>query len=173
MSHLNGTLEEFKYYFQNTDLKDRKILDVGCRDHNAYSKLNELGLIWTGIDIKPTHPQGEIITMDMVDLKFIDNSFDIIFICHSLEHCENPIKALREFNRVLKEEGYLFISLPCHCEHHILKSDEDHIFCFTQLQIERLLFNCKYNNIKTLKSYKGYSEPDMYNLIAVAQKNKK
>ncbi len=40
--------------------------------------------------------------------------FDIILSCHSLEHIANPIKALKEWKRVLKSNGYILFILPAH-----------------------------------------------------------
>ena len=40
--------------------------------------------------------------------------FDIILSCHSLEHIANPIKALKEWKRVLKSNGYILLILPAH-----------------------------------------------------------
>lgn len=173
MSHLTGTLEGFRYYFQHIDLKDKLILDVGCKDSIAGVYFKNLGLNWTGIDKTPVQPQGEVITMDMTDLKFDAKIFDIVFVCHSLEHCENPIQAIKEFRRVMKDDGYLFISLPCYCKHHILESDEDHIFCFTDWQIIRLLNYCNFEKILVTQSEDGYSQHGLYNLFVTARKNGK
>jgi SAM-dependent methyltransferase len=47
------------------------------------------------------------------DLNTISNNqYDLILSCHSLEHIANPIKALKEWMRVLKPNGYILIILP-------------------------------------------------------------
>jgi SAM-dependent methyltransferase len=38
--------------------------------------------------------------------------FDFVASCHTLEHCANPIKALNEWRRVLKIDGWLALVLP-------------------------------------------------------------
>jgi len=38
--------------------------------------------------------------------------YDFVLSCHSLEHVANPIKALKEWNRVLKNNGHLALVLP-------------------------------------------------------------
>ena len=94
-----------------------------------------------------------------------------MFVCHSLEHCENPLQALREFRRVLKADGHLFISLPCHCVYHIIESDKDHIFCFTNIQLQRILSYADYNFVDCWEGGRnGYEGTDRYNLYAVARK---
>jgi SAM-dependent methyltransferase len=50
---------------------------------------------------------------EATDLRSIDNSkYDFVLSCHSLEHVANPLKALREWNRVLKPGGMLVLVLP-------------------------------------------------------------
>jgi SAM-dependent methyltransferase len=50
---------------------------------------------------------------ESIDLKsFKDNQFDFILSSHSLEHSANPLKALFEFKRVVKNGGYLLIIIP-------------------------------------------------------------
>ncbi len=41
-----------------------------------------------------------------------DQSYDFLLASHVLEHVANPLKALREWRRVLKPDGYAFILLP-------------------------------------------------------------
>lgn len=41
-----------------------------------------------------------------------DNSYDFVLSSHNLEHVANPIKALTEWSRVLKEGGKLVLILP-------------------------------------------------------------
>ena len=41
-----------------------------------------------------------------------DNSYDFILSSHSLEHTANPIKALKEWVRILKPDGKIVIILP-------------------------------------------------------------
>ena len=50
---------------------------------------------------------------DGSDLQIIqDHKYDFVLSCHSLEHIANPIKAVLEWKRILKEEGYLLLILP-------------------------------------------------------------
>jgi SAM-dependent methyltransferase len=41
-----------------------------------------------------------------------DEHYDFVLSCHSLEHVANPLKAIAEWNRVLKPGGYLVLVLP-------------------------------------------------------------
>ncbi len=49
---------------------------------------------------------------DILDLPFEDNSFDIIFCNHVLEHIENDHKAMTELYRVLKPKGMGIFQIP-------------------------------------------------------------
>lgn len=50
---------------------------------------------------------------EMTALTFAtDASYDRILSAHALEHCANPLKALREWYRVLKPNGELILVLP-------------------------------------------------------------
>ena len=40
------------------------------------------------------------------------DTYDFIASCHTLEHCANPIKAMQEWRRVLKPDGWLVLILP-------------------------------------------------------------
>ena len=40
------------------------------------------------------------------------NTYDFVLSSHSLEHVANPLKALKEWFRILKEEGKLILVLP-------------------------------------------------------------
>jgi predicted SAM-dependent methyltransferase len=44
--------------------------------------------------------------------KIKDNSQDFVICNHFLEHCENPILAFKNFLRVLKPSGILYLALP-------------------------------------------------------------
>lgn len=39
-------------------------------------------------------------------------SYDFVLSCHSLEHVANPLKALREWKRILKPKGFLILAVP-------------------------------------------------------------
>ncbi len=56
---------------------------------------------------------GEQFIAEATDLTQIDTaSYDFLLSCHSLEHVANPIKALKEWKRMLKPGGRLVLVLP-------------------------------------------------------------
>jgi SAM-dependent methyltransferase len=59
------------------------------------------------------HKIGKQFIAEGFDLSFIENKqYDFILSCHSLEHIANPLKALLEWNRVVKIGGRIALVLP-------------------------------------------------------------
>ncbi len=52
------------------------------------------------------------VKMDVHSIPFPDNSFDVIFCNHVLEHVDNDLVACAEFNRVLKPSGWGILQSP-------------------------------------------------------------
>jgi len=52
------------------------------------------------------------VKMDVHNIPFPENSFDIVFCNHVLEHVEDDIKVLKEFFRVLKPGGWAVLQSP-------------------------------------------------------------
>lgn len=49
---------------------------------------------------------------DICDLPFEDNSYDVIFCNHVLEHIPNDTKAMQELYRILKPQGFAILQVP-------------------------------------------------------------
>ena len=140
MTHRDFFKEAFKEWLGLAEPKRGQLLDVGCRDHALKEFFEGVGFKWTGVDKEPAKGDKGIVTGVMENLEpFRDEMFDLVVCCHSFEHCERPVDALREFQRILKPGGWLFLALPPANKHHILDSDEDHIMVFTEMQLLRLL----------------------------------
>ncbi|WP_209329116.1 class I SAM-dependent methyltransferase [Lunatimonas salinarum] len=52
------------------------------------------------------------VKMDIHQIPFADETFDVVFCNHVLEHVHDDIKACREINRVLKNTGWGIIQSP-------------------------------------------------------------
>ena len=92
-------------------VKDRSVLCVGCRNlvEVEYFESKSAKKI-TAIDLNGDEVQ--ILSMDMHNLKFSDNSFDIVFSSHSLEHSFDPKKVVSELSRVANHGGVVAVEVP-------------------------------------------------------------
>jgi ubiquinone/menaquinone biosynthesis C-methylase UbiE len=109
-----------KYIDENSSF-----LDVGCGAGYAMQKAQkDKNCIITGVDPEPNkHGVGRYekdrISIDLQILKgFSENlpleneSFDVVYSSHVLEHVNDEIKSLKEFNRVLRKDGIIIIGVP-------------------------------------------------------------
>lgn len=53
-----------------------------------------------------------MVKMDIMDIAFPDESFDVIYCSHVLEHVADDRKAIAEFRRVLKRDGWAILLVP-------------------------------------------------------------
>lgn len=74
----------------------------------------------TDTALREQYPELEVqklVTVDIVDdgehlATIRDNSQDFVIANHFLEHCENPLLALENMLRVLRQGGVVFLALP-------------------------------------------------------------
>jgi ubiquinone/menaquinone biosynthesis C-methylase UbiE len=50
--------------------------------------------------------------MDITDIDYADETFDVIYSSHVLEHVPDDRKAIRELHRVLKSDGWAILQVP-------------------------------------------------------------
>lgn len=87
-----------------------KVLCVGCRNLCEIDAFEHAGFASvTGVDLFSTDPR--ILVMDMHELKFPDNSFDILYCAATFEKAYDPMKVANEFIRVLKNGGVLILQV--------------------------------------------------------------
>lgn len=95
-----------------------RVLDVGCSRGYHIEAMRKLGLEAYGMDYDGPSVlamANPLITCgDMHDIPFPDEYWDNVFASHVLEHSPSPYLAIKEMIRVLKYNGYLFISIPKH-----------------------------------------------------------
>ncbi len=113
--HSHRMLEQIRNFAKD---RKNKILSIGsCNalEIHAFKGYGYDNII--GIDlVKPEKDKNLIKIMDMHNLKFKDDSFDLIY-CSGTFHCSyNPQKLSKEFVRVLKNDGIVCITVPVEFE---------------------------------------------------------
>lgn len=53
---------------------------------------------------------------DLISLPFPDESYDVVYASHVLEHIKDDKKAIQEINRVLKPNGVAILPVPVVCK---------------------------------------------------------
>ena len=110
-------LEQIK----NRDIKNLKILDVGCGGGIICEPLARLGAKVTGIDFAPNNIKAAKIHSKKNKLKInyiykdieksnLDKKFDIILMFEVLEHLDNWKKTIRNIKKNLNKNGIIIIS---------------------------------------------------------------
>lgn len=97
----------------------KKILDIGCGRGYGMLKFSELGctdvrgLTLSKEDADAARERGfEVAEEDMSFQSAEDNTYDVLFARHSLEHSPYPLLTLIEFYRILNENGLVYIEMP-------------------------------------------------------------
>lgn len=111
-----GALERHRFvwrYFElETNLFDKnkkKVLHVAPEKCFESRLRKHLGQDYITADLLA--PQA-MVRMDITDIQFPDDYFDVIYCSHVLEHVLDDRKAMREFYRTLKPDGWAILIVP-------------------------------------------------------------
>ena len=118
--------EKLNYLLKVVDsvaYRNKKVLEIGCGLGIDLVKFAENGAIVIGIDIAGKSIElakknfevhglkGSFEVMDAGDMKFEDNSFDVVFAQGMLQYAPNPEKTIAEVHRVLKQGGVFIFTV--------------------------------------------------------------
>jgi 2-polyprenyl-3-methyl-5-hydroxy-6-metoxy-1,4-benzoquinol methylase len=133
--------------------KGNKILDIGCGSGELLSLFKEHD--WETLGIEPNQSarefaikqHGIIVEEESGISKIVTGSMDVISMWHVLEHVSGLNERLREVNRILKDDGVVFIAVPNRIAYDALYYKEfwaaydvpRHLYHFTPDSMERLL----------------------------------
>jgi SAM-dependent methyltransferase len=88
-----------------------RVLCVGCRNGRELDAFRAHGLADVrGIDI--FSQRADIEVMDMHAMTFADDTFDVVYSSHSLEHAHDVALVARELVRVARPGGVLAVEVP-------------------------------------------------------------
>ncbi len=132
-------LRELSFISSDKTLRLKKCLDAGCDDGTITVLLAKKYPKWqiTGIDKNEEairaakyrrclhhtknarFVQADLFRLD--GLSFCKGNFDLLISLDVLEHVEDDIVLLKEFNRLLRSEGILILHVPAKNQWHFLK----------------------------------------------------
>jgi SAM-dependent methyltransferase len=126
--HLSDLAQEYS---------NKLILDVGageCQYAYLFTERNK----YETCDLKDSFHTGVEydIVSSVYEIPRRDSSYDIVLMLQVLEHIEEPVRALKEINRILSEGGVLFLSVPQAAGDHF---EPYHYFNYTQYGLNSVL----------------------------------
>lgn len=95
------------------------LLDVGCATGDFLAHMAQYD--WQVQGVEPSLSASErarqehhldVLTGDLSQSRFPDRHFDVVTLWDVLEHLHDPLGALTEIHRILKDDGLLVIELP-------------------------------------------------------------
>ena len=98
------------------DLSGKLVVDIPCGDGRASESFARKGATIRAFDLYPEFNKAEGISAEFADmsdpLPLDDESVDYLICLEGIEHMPDKVSLLREFNRVLKSDGILILTLP-------------------------------------------------------------
>lgn len=124
----------------------KKILELGPQRYPMKSYYPSIKTFDIDPRMKPDI-LGDADNMDMIK----NDTYDVVYSCHFLEHVYNPEKVLKECNRVLKPGGILYFCVPVVDINRIWKDGDEwntHQHHFTKMNITNLLNSTGFKLVK-------------------------
>jgi SAM-dependent methyltransferase len=88
-----------------------RVLCVGCRNALELDRFRARGFDdVVGIDV--FSQRADILVMDMHEMLFPDNSFDVVYASHALEHSYDVNRVVREIVRVARDRAVIAAEVP-------------------------------------------------------------
>jgi len=166
------------------------LLDIGCGAGFFLNIAKERGWNCHGLEILPEYIKYakenfalENIHFESLDesLTYDENTFDVITLWDLIEHLRNPLKSLKQINRVMKPGGLLVIWTPNVKNAIVLKEKWigyktlQHFYFFSKDSLNNMLRKAGFKivSLKTNKAKKGLLESKGFNLFDKSEKPNK
>ncbi|MBS3144183.1 methyltransferase domain-containing protein [Candidatus Woesearchaeota archaeon] len=150
-----GTIVSFLQYTKTQLKPNERILDAGAGSQNYRPFFTQQKYEATDFCEVPKVYQ-QVSSLDFIcDLKKIprpNNSYDAILNIQVLEHVPDPLAILKEFHRILKKGGQLFLTAP---QGWGLHDEPHHYFNFTRYGLKELFTRAGFQ-IKFIHERGGY-----------------
>jgi 2-polyprenyl-3-methyl-5-hydroxy-6-metoxy-1,4-benzoquinol methylase len=151
--------EQAKYFIEKYNLRDKKVLEVGCGDGNFLNILRASGVKAYGNE--PSTPFRELALKKglNVDDKFVNENykhadipFDAVISREVMEHVPAPVEFLRNIRKLLKPEGHILIEVPnfekAIRELRYYDMFPDHLSYFTKESLTAAMLLSGYSNVE-------------------------
>jgi len=132
------------------------VMDFGCGT-SYYTGSNASGLDLDREMLKKADLENRMLAHYSY-VPFKNESFNIVVMCHSLEHTNNPDKPLKQAYRILVDKGKIIVSVPnlrsvkgiwkLFYNQTILSVAPDHLTVFTPKMLKQLFQRCGFKPIK-------------------------
>jgi len=139
--------------------KGGKVLDLGCGGEKLHAQMVGVDIRRNGqmgVGANHNKPSATDVEADVIDLPFDSATVDAILAKHLLEHIIDPVVAIKEWKRVLKNNGALVILCPDYRYCEAISVDPSHVHAFTPDSIASLLEVCGFGVVKTEQVKPGY-----------------
>ncbi len=179
---LSFFLSQFKFFKEYMDypfiyfkgIKKGKFLELGSGSGDMLNQFKQLGFDVEGLDLDPKAVQNakqkglKVYQGDIFAKRFEEDTYDIIFSSHFIEHVPDPINVMKESLRILKKGGAFMAITPNTSSflHRLLKwrwlglDPPRHLHMFNPEQLEKIAFDIGFKEVK-LKSG-NYSASTMF-----------
>jgi SAM-dependent methyltransferase len=100
------------YLHRMTNLFDgspKRVLHVAPESCFESRLKNRLGQNYITADLLN---RRAMVRMDITDIQYPEEYFDVIYCSHVFEHVQDDKRAMREFHRVLKQDGWAILLVP-------------------------------------------------------------
>jgi ubiquinone/menaquinone biosynthesis C-methylase UbiE len=142
--------QSYKKFGSFIDLNGKLLLDAGCGSGGKTFFYSQKGVSKVvGVDFNPKSidtavqnfgntPNVEFLCGSIVQLPFVDNTFDYVILNDVVEHIERPIleAALKELMRVVKQDGRILLEFPPWTSH-----DASHLYDYISVPWCQLFFS--------------------------------
>lgn len=140
-----------------------RLLDVGCAAGNFLMRAEEQGFIGEGLELNQlyidyiaAHRHVKVYARLLEEMKYPDETFDVVTLWDVLEHLPKPVESLKEVGRVMHRGGILGLTTINHaCINEAILKDRwryymppDHLCSFTPALLDMLLKKCGFTVVR-------------------------
>tara|TARA_B100000989_G_scaffold298822_1_gene290221 strand:+ start:3252 stop:4211 length:960 start_codon:yes stop_codon:yes gene_type:complete len=141
----------------NINIKDNlNVIDIGAGNGRTLLQIKDL-TNWSALGIEPDKTKCEVLSFFKLNIindvfqnissNLKNDHYDLITISQVLEHVENPVDLLKEINKKLNKNGYLWIDVPlCNVDYFNSRVNDDvgHLYFFDQKILGQILEQSNY-----------------------------